>query len=109
MEELKRVGGTSDATSTNKNVLVFAINGKRYEVSCDSTHPSTTLLEFLRSHTPFKSVKLSCGEGLSILLATIFHYLGFFAVKFCPFGPENLFFAYLLLIVTFIPSFDWFL
>ncbi|OMO77106.1 Aldehyde oxidase/xanthine dehydrogenase, a/b hammerhead [Corchorus olitorius] len=25
--------------------------------------PSTTLLEFLRSQTPFKSVKLSCGEG----------------------------------------------
>lgn len=45
------------------HVLVFAVNGKRYEVSSDSLHPSTTLLDFLRSHTPFKSVKLSCGEG----------------------------------------------
>lgn len=66
MEELKRgVEVASDATTSNNtnNVLVFAINGKRYEVSCDSIHPSTTLLEFLRSYTPFKSVKLSCGEG----------------------------------------------
>lgn len=49
---------------SGKDVLVFAVNGKRYEVSSDSLHPSTTLLDFLRSHTPLKSVKLSCGEGM---------------------------------------------
>ncbi|XP_022731818.1 indole-3-acetaldehyde oxidase-like [Durio zibethinus] len=41
--------------------LVFAVNGQRFELS--NVDPSTTLLEFLRSQTPFKSVKLSCGEG----------------------------------------------
>ncbi|KAK9279145.1 hypothetical protein L1049_012822 [Liquidambar formosana] len=41
--------------------LVFAVNGERFELS--SVDPSTTLLEFLRSRTRFKSVKLSCGEG----------------------------------------------
>ena len=48
--------------STLNNSLVFAVNGKKFEVS--TIHPSTTLLEFLRSHTPFKGAKLSCGEGL---------------------------------------------
>ena len=43
--------------------LVFAINGLRFELHGDDIDPSTTLLEFLRTHTPFKSVKLSCGEG----------------------------------------------
>ncbi|XVE59721.1 hypothetical protein DITRI_Ditri05aG0069100 [Diplodiscus trichospermus] len=41
--------------------LVFAVNGKRFELS--DVDPSTTLLDFLRSQTPFKSVKLGCGEG----------------------------------------------
>ncbi|GLT60965.1 hypothetical protein SLA2020_337030 [Shorea laevis] len=41
--------------------LVFAVNGQRFELS--HVDPSTTLLEFLRSETPFKSVKLGCGEG----------------------------------------------
>ncbi|KAL1348049.1 hypothetical protein HN51_024045 [Arachis hypogaea] len=41
--------------------LVFAINGERFEFS--KVDPSTTLLEFLRSQTTFKSVKLGCGEG----------------------------------------------
>ncbi|PSS09429.1 Indole-3-acetaldehyde oxidase [Actinidia chinensis var. chinensis] len=41
--------------------LVFAVNGERFELS--TVHPSTTLLQFLRSQTRFKSVKLSCGEG----------------------------------------------
>ncbi|KAB2615213.1 abscisic-aldehyde oxidase [Pyrus ussuriensis x Pyrus communis] len=41
--------------------LVFAVNGERFELS--TLDPSTTLLDFLRSHTTFKSVKLSCGEG----------------------------------------------
>ncbi|KAJ0084529.1 hypothetical protein Patl1_30151 [Pistacia atlantica] len=46
---------------SSRNSLVFAVNGERFDVS--SVDPSTTLLEFLRSHTRFKSVKLSCGEG----------------------------------------------
>ncbi|KAL9235390.1 hypothetical protein vseg_010151 [Gypsophila vaccaria] len=41
--------------------LVIAVNGERYEVT--SVHPSTTLLQFLRTQTRFKSVKLGCGEG----------------------------------------------
>ncbi|KAL8548801.1 hypothetical protein ACS0TY_007898 [Phlomoides rotata] len=41
--------------------LVLYVNGERFEV-CDAD-PSTTLLEFLRSCTPFKSLKLGCGEG----------------------------------------------
>ncbi|XP_022729337.1 indole-3-acetaldehyde oxidase-like isoform X2 [Durio zibethinus] len=50
-------------TETRKEMssLVFAVNGQRFELS--NVDPSTTLLEFLRSQTPFKSVKLSCGEG----------------------------------------------
>ncbi|XWS71363.1 hypothetical protein CRYUN_Cryun03dG0132300 [Craigia yunnanensis] len=51
-----------EVTETRKEIsLVFAVNGQRFELS--NVHPSTTLLEFLRSQTPFKSVKLSCGEG----------------------------------------------
>ncbi|XVF05029.1 hypothetical protein REPUB_Repub05bG0136100 [Reevesia pubescens] len=46
---------------TRKQTLVFAVNGQRFELS--EVDPSTTLLEFLRSQTPFKSVKLGCGEG----------------------------------------------
>ncbi|XP_037491510.1 LOW QUALITY PROTEIN: aldehyde oxidase 4 [Jatropha curcas] len=53
MEEERETG--------NKNSLVFAVNGKRFELS--SVDPSTTLLEFLRTQTSFKSVKLGCGEG----------------------------------------------
>ncbi|XVE79119.1 hypothetical protein DITRI_Ditri14bG0032500 [Diplodiscus trichospermus] len=49
------------AAETRKQTLVFAVNGKRFELS--DIDPSTTLLEFLRSQTPFKSVKLGCGEG----------------------------------------------
>ena len=43
--------------------LVFAVNGERFELC--SVDPSTTLLQFLRTQTPFKSVKLGCGEGQS--------------------------------------------
>lgn len=54
--------------------LVFAVNGERFEVF--SVHPSTTLLEFLRSSTPFKSLKLSCGEGIFfVLLFGLYHVL----------------------------------
>ncbi|XP_010417869.1 PREDICTED: abscisic-aldehyde oxidase-like isoform X3 [Camelina sativa] len=41
--------------------LEFAVNGERFKV--DSIDPSTTVLDFLRFNTPFKSVKLGCGEG----------------------------------------------
>ena len=42
--------------------LVFAVNeGEIFEVT--GIHPSTTLLEFLRTQTPFKGAKLGCGEG----------------------------------------------
>ncbi|KAL2510966.1 Benzaldehyde dehydrogenase (NAD(+)) [Abeliophyllum distichum] len=41
--------------------LVFAVNGERFEVP--NVDPTTTLLQFLRSHTRFKSVKLGCGDG----------------------------------------------
>ncbi|POO01417.1 Aldehyde oxidase/xanthine dehydrogenase [Trema orientale] len=48
-------------TETRGGSLVFAINGERFELP--TVDPSTTLLEFLRTQTRFKSVKLGCGEG----------------------------------------------
>ncbi|KAI9196909.1 hypothetical protein LWI28_028030 [Acer negundo] len=49
----------------NNNKLVFGVNGERFEVSLSggTVDPSTTLLQFLRYQTRFKSVKLGCGEG----------------------------------------------
>ncbi|KAK9175347.1 hypothetical protein WN944_027353 [Citrus x changshan-huyou] len=44
-----------------RDSVVFAVNGEGFEVS--NVDPSTTLLEFLRYHSRFKSVKLGCGEG----------------------------------------------
>ncbi|PIN02954.1 Xanthine dehydrogenase [Handroanthus impetiginosus] len=52
--------GTKDSSPTSDS-LVFDINGERFEVP--EVDPSTTLLEFLRSRTRFKSAKLVCGEG----------------------------------------------
>ncbi|KAK3126803.1 hypothetical protein QOZ80_7AG0563060 [Eleusine coracana subsp. coracana] len=43
--------------------LVLALNGKRYEVASDNLDPSMTLLEFIRTRTPFRGPKLGCGEG----------------------------------------------
>uniref|UniRef100_A0A161ZQ71 indole-3-acetaldehyde oxidase n=1 Tax=Daucus carota subsp. sativus TaxID=79200 RepID=A0A161ZQ71_DAUCS len=57
---MERGGQVRIGSDDEDDVVVFAVNGKRYEVS---VHPSTTLLDFLRSSTPFKGVKLSCGEG----------------------------------------------
>ena len=54
------MGGKQQHGGTRHSV-VFAVNGEKFEVS--SVDPSTTLLEFLRYHTRFKSVKLGCGEG----------------------------------------------
>lgn len=50
--------------------LVFAVNGQRFELS--SVDPSMTLLEFLRTQTPFKGVKLGCGEGIIFLSVSFF-------------------------------------
>ncbi|ESQ42120.1 hypothetical protein EUTSA_v10012448mg [Eutrema salsugineum] len=47
----------------SKTSLVFAINGERFELELSSLDPSTTLVDFLRNKTRFKSVKLGCGEG----------------------------------------------
>uniref|UniRef100_A0ACD5UUT5 Uncharacterized protein n=2 Tax=Avena sativa TaxID=4498 RepID=A0ACD5UUT5_AVESA len=43
--------------------VVFALNGRRYELAAGEVHPSTTLLEFIRTKTPFTGTKLGCGEG----------------------------------------------
>ncbi|VVB16926.1 unnamed protein product [Arabis nemorensis] len=51
------------AMKSSKTCLVFAINGQRFELELSSIDPSTTLIDFLRNKTPFKSVKLGCGEG----------------------------------------------
>lgn len=59
-----------EVTETRKDSLVFAVNGQRFELS--NVDPSTTLIEFLRYQTPFKSVKLSCGEGISLFSPSVF-------------------------------------
>ncbi|EMS56967.1 putative aldehyde oxidase 4 [Triticum urartu] len=43
--------------------LVFVLNGRRHEVAASDVHPGTTLLEFIRTRTPFTGTKLGCGEG----------------------------------------------
>jgi aerobic-type carbon monoxide dehydrogenase small subunit (CoxS/CutS family) len=43
--------------------LVFALNGRQYEVASSGVDPSMPLLEFIRTRTPFKGTKLGCGEG----------------------------------------------
>jgi xanthine dehydrogenase iron-sulfur cluster and FAD-binding subunit A len=43
--------------------LVFALNGRLYEVASRDVDPSMPLLEFIRTRTPFKGTKLGCGEG----------------------------------------------
>uniref|UniRef100_N1QVU9 Putative aldehyde oxidase 4 n=1 Tax=Aegilops tauschii TaxID=37682 RepID=N1QVU9_AEGTA len=49
--------------STRLEKVVFALNGGRYEVAGADVHPGTTLLEFIRTRTPFTGTKLGCGEG----------------------------------------------
>lgn len=51
--------------------LEFAVNGERFKVNF--VDPCTTLLEFLRFNTPFKSVKLGCGEG-NLSLSSLFFF-----------------------------------
>ncbi|KAK4482767.1 hypothetical protein RD792_009935 [Penstemon davidsonii] len=50
-----------EAALNSTDLLVFEVNREKFEVP--EIDPSTTLLEFLRSRTRFKSVKLGCGEG----------------------------------------------
>ncbi|XVE59723.1 hypothetical protein DITRI_Ditri05aG0069300 [Diplodiscus trichospermus] len=57
MGELTQITKTQQTDQS----LVFAVNGESFELF--EVDPSTTLLEFLRSQTSFKSVKLGCGEG----------------------------------------------
>jgi len=60
-------GGPSMAAATTVDRLVFALNGQRYEVA--GVDPSTRLLEFIRTQTPFKDPKLGCGEGMYVRCA----------------------------------------
>ncbi|OMO91075.1 Aldehyde oxidase/xanthine dehydrogenase, a/b hammerhead [Corchorus capsularis] len=53
----------AEETIRKQSHLVFAVNGRKFELSDSDIDPCTTLLEFLRYQTPFKSVKLGCGEG----------------------------------------------
>ena len=65
--------------------LVFAINGEKFGLT--NIDPSTTLLEFLRSHTRFKSPKLGCGEGQAIsLLSNCVVFASFINVAVCKFS-----------------------
>ncbi|CAN7038150.1 unnamed protein product [Brassica rapa subsp. trilocularis] len=59
----KKVTEEKEETMKSKTSLVFAVNGERFEIDLSSIDPSTTLIDFLRNKTPFKSVKLGCGEG----------------------------------------------
>lgn len=59
--------------NNHSSVLIFCVNGDKFELS--KVDPSTTLLEFLRTQTRFKSVKLGCGEG--ILYHTYYLYIVF--------------------------------
>ncbi|EMS56968.1 putative aldehyde oxidase 4 [Triticum urartu] len=49
--------------STRLEKVVFALNGRRDEVTGADVHPGTTLFEFIRTRTPFTGTKLGCGEG----------------------------------------------
>lgn len=73
----RKMGEHSHTRTTTKRTeqsLVFAVNGESFELF--QVDPSTTLLEFLRSRTSFKSPKLGCGAGLSssFLLETFIDY-----------------------------------
>jgi hypothetical protein len=59
------MAAASDALRVER--LVLALNGRRYEAAADELDPSTTLLEFIRTRTPFRGPKLGCGEGTYIV------------------------------------------
>lgn len=58
--------------------VVFALNGERQEVAAADVDPSTTLLEFIRTRTPFRGPKLGCGEGIPYVYVIMYYiiYLG---------------------------------
>jgi abscisic-aldehyde oxidase len=58
-----RSGASSSPPPLLVERLVLALNGRRYEVAAAELEPSTTLLEFIRTRTPFRGPKLGCGEG----------------------------------------------
>ena len=53
--------GKDDETAVG-SAVVLAVNGVRREAA--GVHPSTTLLEFLRTRTPVRGPKLGCGEEI---------------------------------------------
>nr|CAB3456309.1 unnamed protein product [Digitaria exilis] len=59
-----------DASSPLVERLVLALNGRRYEVAAAELEPSTTLLEFIRTRTPFRGPKLGCGEAVAAVRST---------------------------------------
>lgn len=67
----KRIEEKEEEAMKSKTSLVFAINGERFELELSSIDPSTTLVDFLRNKTPFKSVKLGCGEGMMITIVKV--------------------------------------
>ena len=68
----KKVTEEKEETMKSKTSLVFAVNGERFEIDLSSIDPSTTLIDFLRNKTPFKSVKLGCGEGIRVISLSLF-------------------------------------
>ncbi|CAN6840522.1 unnamed protein product [Brassica oleracea] len=54
----KKVIEEKEEAMKSKTSLIFAVNGERFELDLSSIDPSTTLIDFLRNKTPFKSVKL---------------------------------------------------
>jgi len=61
------------ATAAVVERLVFALNGRRYEVAAADVDPSTRLVEFIRTRTPFKGTKLGCGEGTCVFTLVQFN------------------------------------
>ena len=63
------------ATAAVVDRLVFALNGRRYEVAAADVDPSTRLVEFIRTRTPFKGTKLGCGEGTCVFTLVQFNLI----------------------------------
>ncbi|VAI80876.1 unnamed protein product [Triticum turgidum subsp. durum] len=62
--------------------VVFALNGRRHEVAGADVHPGTTLLEFIRTRTPFTGTKLGCGEDsrVEVLFLSYSHFPPFYHI-----------------------------
>lgn len=75
--------------------LVFGVNGERFELS--HVDPSTTLLQFLRTRTRFKSVKLGCGEGIYYnFVFNLYLFLFFYFNKLGIYDIDSFSFSFLL-------------